>query len=199
MFNEADAAVLRAVLLRERPRRVVEVGSGHSTALMLDVVDEALPETRLTSIEPYPARLRSRLRDGDSARLEIIEKPVQDVPITLFEERLGAGDLLFIDSTHVSKAASDVNYLFLDVLPRLPVGALVHIHDIFWPFEYPQSWLDDGRYWNENYLLHAFLLHNHEWEVLLLSSWVWKEHRERVPAALQGHEPGSVWLRRKRP
>lgn len=199
MFGAADAAVLRAMLLEFRPRHVVEVGSGFSTAVMLDVADRTLPDLRVTCVEPYSARLRSRLRPSDWDRLTLLERPVQEVAPSELVADLGSGDVLFIDSTHVAKAGSDVLHLFQRVLPRVPVGGLVHVHDIFWPFEYPDDWLDRGRDWNELYLLHAFLQHNVEWEILLFASWLWQRHPELVPAGTQDLSPGSIWLRRRSP
>ena len=105
------------------------------------------------------------------------------------------GDVLFIDSTHVVKPGSDVVWLFLHVLPRLAPGVVVHVHDIFWPFEYPPEWLAERRDWTESYLLHAFLAGNREWEILLFSSWLWARHPELVPSRLDG-VPGNIWLRK---
>jgi len=111
---------------------------------------------------------------------------------------LEPGDFFFIDSTHVVKAGSDVVWLYLHVLPLLPPGAIVHIHDVFWPFEYLDDWLREGREWTEIYLLHAFLMYNADWEILLFGSWLWHEHPELVPADLAASQPGSIWLRRTR-
>ncbi len=184
MFGPADAAVYRAMLHYLRPKRIIEVGSGYSTAV---AVDEGYA---VTCIEPYPDRLMSLLREGDPVTL--IDQPVQDVPLSLFAT-LNAGDILFIDSTHVAKAGSDVCWLLLHVLPRLP-GVVVHVHDIFWPFTYRKDWLAEHRDWNEAYLLHAFLSGNASWKILLFSSWLWHCHEEIVPQRLRGHEPGSIWL-----
>lgn len=193
MYGAADGAVYRAMLRHLRPERVMEIGSGHSTALALDTADAHLPGLEVSCVEPYPDRLLSVLREGDPVTL--LTRPVQDVPLTAYDA-LGAGDVLFIDSTHVAKAGSDVVWLYLQVLPRLAAGVVVHIHDVFWPFEYPEAWLREGRDWTENYLLHAFLVGNADWEMLLFSSWLWKEHPDRVPPALAHEEPGSIWLRR---
>jgi hypothetical protein len=193
-FRAADAAVLRAMLLHVRPTSVVEVGSGHSTAVILDTADSDLPGLSLTCIEPHADRLRSLLRPGDRVRL--IERPVQDVAPQEIASMVSPGGFLFIDSTHVAKPGSDVLHLMLDTLPLLPVGTFVHLHDIFWPFEYPEDWLREGRYWNELYFLRAFLSHNTAWQVLLFNSWLWSEHPEAVPHELLGYDPCSVWLRR---
>jgi predicted O-methyltransferase YrrM len=199
MYGAGDAAVYRGMLTEIRPRRIVEVGSGYSTALTLDEADANpdLAELRITSIEPYPDRLLGLLRPSDSGRVTLIRKPVQDVSLSTYEQ-LTSGDVLFIDSTHVVKAGSDVIWLFLHVLPRLAAGVVVHVHDVFWPFEYPASWLEQRRDWTEAYLVHAFLVGNADWEVLLFSSWLWQCHPERIPAPLAGEVPGSLWLRKVR-
>lgn len=187
MFGGADASVYRAMLGWLHPRRIIEAGSGYSTMIALD---EGYP---VTCIEPYPDRLLSLVRPGDPMRL--LRQTVQDVPVDLFTE-LGAGDILFIDSSHVAKAGSDVCWLLLHVLPRLQPGAVVHLHDIFWPFEYPVAWLREHRDWTEDYLLHAFLSGNISWKILWFSSWIWRCHPEVVPEHLLADDPGSIWLRR---
>ncbi|GAA0592311.1 class I SAM-dependent methyltransferase [Kutzneria viridogrisea] len=199
MFGLADAAVYYSVFSELKPRRVIEVGSGFSSAIALDASDRYAPESRFTFVEPYPERLLDLLRPDDQQRCTLIRTGVQDLPLDTFDQ-LRSGDLLFIDSTHVSKAGSDVNYLFFEVLPRLAEGVVVHVHDIFWPFEYPVDWLREGRNWNENYLLRAFLSYNSAFEVLLFNSWLWTtEHAfvsETLPQAAD-QQPGSIWLRRK--
>ena len=196
MFGAGDAAVYHSMLRHLQPRRVIEVGSGFSTAVALDTAERHLSGLELTCIEPYPARLRSVLRPSDV--VTIIEEPVQDVPLSRYAE-LGAGDVLFIDSTHVVKAGSDVHWLVLHVLPVLAPGVVIHFHDVFWPFEYPDPWLAEGRDWTENYLLHAFLAYNETFHVLLFNSWLWETSPELIAAHLPeavGQRPGSLWLRK---
>ena len=182
MFDAADAAMLRAMMLRNRPRRMVEIGSGYSTALALDVAGSSLPELHITCVEPYPDRLRSRLRPGDDQRITLIERPVQDLAPEALAPGLAPGDIFFIDSTHVAKAGSDVLWLFLRTLPLIPPGVLVHVHDIQWPFEYPDEWLRERRDWTETYLLHAFLIANSQWRIELWGDWLLTEHPEVVPS-----------------
>jgi predicted O-methyltransferase YrrM len=198
MYGPGDASVYRAMLRQFRPGRVVEVGSGFSTAVALDVADESdgLPELKITCIEPYPQRLLSLMDPADRDRVSIIRQPVQDVEVATFQQ-LEPGDFLFIDSTHVVKAGSDVAWLFLHVLPLLPPGVIVHVHDLFWPFEYPEEWLRERRDWTEAYLVHAFLSGNAQWEILFFSSWLWRCHPELVPAHLAAEGPGALWLRRR--
>jgi hypothetical protein len=195
MFGAPDAAVYRAMLGHLRPSRIIEAGSGYSTAVALDEADAnpALAGLKITCIEPYPERLRSLLRPGDAVILHQMQ--VQDVPLAEFG-KLGAGDILFIDSSHVAKAGSDVTWLLLHVLPRLAPGVAVHVHDVFWPFGYPAAWLAERRDWNEALFLHAFLAGNTDWEILLFADWLWYSHPELVPGRLAGSRPGSIWLRK---
>jgi len=196
MFGREDAIVLFGLLSLFRPRQIVEVGSGYSTAVMLDAAEATGSTWSITCIEPYPQRLNSLLRPGDDP--EIIVAPVQDVPMGRFTD-LGAGDLLFIDSTHVAKAGSDVLHLLLEVLPRLHPGVLVHVHDIFWPFSYRPEWLAEGRDWTEAYLLRALLTENPRWEILLFSDWLSRTHPAEAEALFPGgaDRPGSIYLRRR--
>lgn len=188
MFGWADASVYRAMLGWLQPERIIEAGSGYSTMIALD---EGYP---VTCIEPHPDRLLSLVRPGDPVTL--LRQLVQDVPLSLYGE-LAAGDILFIDSSHVVKAGSDVCWLLLRVLPRLAPGAMMHLHDIFWPFEYPAAWLREHRDWTEDYLLNAFLSGNAGWEILWFSSWLWRCHPEVVPEHLRAEDPGSIWLRKR--
>jgi hypothetical protein len=130
----------------------------------------------------------------------LISSNVQDVPPEEFQ-RLGQNDVLFIDSSHVSKIGSDVNYIFFEVLPRLASGVIVHVHDIFLPGEFPRHWVtDELRFWNEQYLLRAFLTFNREFEVLLGNAFCAERHadvmRDTFPTSpfLLG---GSFWMRRR--
>lgn len=196
MYGRGDASVLHAMLRHYEPKRIVEVGSGYSTAVMLDVAERHLPHLEVTCIEPYPERLFSIMTMGrGDRRVKLAKRPVQEVPMSEFA-RLEAGDFLFIDSTHVAKAGSDVVWLYLHVLPTLAPGVIVHVHDVHWPFEYPERWLREGRDWTEVYLLRAFLTHNADWRVLLMTSWLWTQRPELVPDELRGEPTGSLWMQR---
>ena len=197
-FGLSDGAVYYSMLTTLRPTRVVEVGSGFSSAIALDVCDKELPDLELTFIEPYPRRLSRLLDEGDHRTATIHRNAVQDVSLEIFDD-LGEDDILFIDSTHVSKPGSDVNWLFFRVLPRLKPGVVVHVHDVFFPFEYPDQWLAERRSWNEAYLLRSFLSYNDAFQILFFNSWVWQKHPDLVRRYLPecaGDVPGSIWLRR---
>jgi hypothetical protein len=151
-------------------------------------------------VEPYTELLRGLLRPGDESRVTIHETAVQDVALEVFES-LGAGDVLFVDSTHVVKAGSDVNHLYFEIFPRLAPGVWVHVHDIFFPFEYPQEWILEGRAWHEAYLLRAMLTGNDAFEIRWFQSLMWARHRQllegRLPA--MGKNPGgNIWLQKVR-
>ncbi|MCX6954023.1 MAG: class I SAM-dependent methyltransferase [Verrucomicrobia bacterium] len=159
-YGHYDAYMLYGMLREARPRRIIEVGSGFSSAAMLDLNERVLGGgVNFTFIDPDMTRLRPLLRAEDAGRVTLIEKRVQEVPIEAFAA-LGENDVLFIDSSHVSKIGSDVNRLFFDVLPSLAPGVLIHIHDVAGNLDYPRDWLEEGRAWNEQYLLRAFLMNN---------------------------------------
>lgn len=163
-FSPSDAIVLHCMLRLLSPKRMIEVGSGWSSAVSLDTNEFYLNNSiDMTFIEPYPDNLKRLLKETDNIKL--FTRGLQDVPVTVFEQ-LEAGDLLFIDSTHVSKIGSDVNYLFFEILPRLKHGVYIHLHDIFYPFEYPKEWIWKGQIWNELYLLRAFLQNNKDYVIV---------------------------------
>jgi len=196
-YGIGDAATLQAMLRRLHPRRYLEVGSGWSTALALDTSEQFLEGSMsVTAIEPYPDLLDNCLREGDP--VEVLAQPVQSVPLSRFTE-LEANDVFFIDSSHVLKVASDVHFLFTTILPILAPGVYVHVHDMFWPFEYLQHWIKEGRAWNECYLVHAFLLFNNSYEIVLFNHYLAECHREVIAAELPAmleNTGGALWLKR---
>lgn len=199
-YAYGDGLFLHLMLRWLQPRRFIEVGSGHSSACVLDTTERFLGNTTgLTFIEPYDELLRSLLRPGDEDRVEILSQAVQDVPVDRFGE-LERGDLLLIDSTHVSKLGSDVNHLLFEVLPRLAPGVVVHVHDIFPGFDYPWEWHEEGRVWTEAYLLRAFLQFNSAFEVVLwpplIAAVAPERLRDRFPVA-ERNPGGSIYLRRR--
>lgn len=201
MYTYSDAVFLYGMLRHARPKRIVEVGSGFSSAAMLDTIDRHLDgQVDCTFIEPYPERLRSLLRPEDVARVTILEQRAQDVDPETFLA-LEPDDILFIDSSHAMKIGSDVNHLLGEVLPLLRVGVYVHVHDIFYPFEYPEKWALEGRAWNEAYALRAFLAFNDAFEIVLFNTFLERFHRELferdMPLCLV-NTGGSIWLRRVR-
>ena len=198
-YLHADATILRLMMGAHRPRRIVEVGAGYSTACMLDVADEiGLLELEITCIEPNPARMQSLLRPEDSARVRLIEAPLQGQDLALFSV-LEAGDILFIDSSHVLKTGSDVHYALFHILPVLRPGVLVHFHDCRWPFEYRDVQIFEKNYsWNESYAVRALLMYSTRFKVVFYGSLFAVERAELVetvfPAFMKNTGSG-LWVR----
>jgi predicted O-methyltransferase YrrM len=196
-FSYSDGVTLFCFLRALQPKRVVEIGSGYSSALMLDTNEHFLGgSTNLTFIDPDPRRLLTLVTPADRMRSRIVDTRIQDVDADIVRG-LGAGDILFVDSSHVSKCGSDVNFIVLELLPLLSPGVYVHFHDVFYPFEYPKDWLQRGFAWNEAYLLRAFLQFNARFRIAYFSSYL--EHADRdwyarvMPLCLR--RPGqSLWL-----
>jgi len=197
-FPLADAFTLSGIIRKEKPRRIVEVGSGFSSAVMLDTLDRTHATAALTFIEPYPERLYSLFSPNDRSVSTIIAQPVQEVPLSVFDQ-LEAQDLLFIDSSHVAKVGSDVTFILLRILPRLKRGVIVHFHDIFYPCSYPAVWIREGRAWNESLFLRAFLVGNTQFQFVAFNSYARylfpDVFRERLPAFLK-NAGCSLWIRK---
>ena len=198
-YSYTDGIILHAMIRNFNPERIIEIGSGFSSAVMLDT-NELFFNNSIshTFIEPYPERLLSLLKEKDKATTRIIQQDVQSVPLETFQE-LEAGDILFFDGTHVAKTGSDVNYILFEVLPSLKSGVLIHIHDVFYPFEYPKEWVFEGRGWNEDYFLKAFLMYNDRFEITLFSEYIHKLHREAfkdMPLTYK-NPGGNFWLLKK--
>ncbi len=196
-FSWLDSRSLFVLLRAWAPKRIIEVGSGYSSLLMADVNVRFLQERcELISVEPYP---RPFLRTRLPGLSRLVEAKVQDVPTSLFES-LRAGDVLFVDSSHVSKTGSDVNHLYFDVLPRLAAGVRVHIHDIFFPHDYPREWaIDENRSWNEEYLLRALLMYATRFRVVFGCSYAFYRFPDEVIRALahphgRAFAGGSFWI-----
>jgi hypothetical protein len=172
---------------------MVEVGCGHSSLLSAHVNTRWLGgKTEILCIEPYPPDFLKELPPGLS---RLIPERVEQTGIEPFLA-LQPGDFLFVDSSHVSKTGSDVNYLYLEVFPRLAPGVIIHLHDIFIPAEYPQSWvLEEQRSWNEQYLLQAMLMHSNAFRVLFGSHYASLFLAEQIQSVFGGaHGGGSFWI-----
>ncbi len=198
-FPYTDGIVLYSMMRQFCPKRIVEVGSGFSSAAMLDVNDLFLDgTTKFTFIEPNPERLYSLLSQSDQQQHEIIEQPVQEVDFKCFEA-LEAGDFLFIDSSHVVKVGSDVAHLIFEILPRLKQGVIIHFHDIFCSFEYPKEWIKVGRAWNEAYCLRAFLQFNTAFQILFFNSFIGQVYPTQLAQYLplgMKQTGASLWLQK---
>ena len=201
MFCLGDAFVLACMVRHLRPRRYVEVGSGFSSAVVLDTLDRTPGlATACIFIEPDTERLESLLRPADQARTTIIRSDVQHVPLDVFRG-LGHDDILFLDTTHVSKTGSDVNHELFNILPILTSGVVVHFHDIFWGFDYPDQWVfDENRSWNEAYVVRAFLMYNEQFEIMYANNVFGLAQPAQLERVCPGisHNPGSgFWLRKR--
>ena len=190
-FNGFDAAVYYSLIRHLRPQRIVEIGGGYSTQL----AHKALARNgtgKLTCIEPYP---EERL-NGAKLDIELITKRVEEIDTDFFSH-LKPNDILFIDSSHTVKFGSDVCYEFLEVLPLLKPGVWIHVHDIFFPHDYPEEWLIKRRQaWNEQYLLEAFMSFNRDFKVALSNHWLELDHSSATNALCPAgtHRGSSFWF-----
>lgn len=207
-YMAVDAHVYYCMIRNFKPKRIVEIGNGNSTMLAAAAARVNQRETgecpNLVSIDPYPWPMFQNGYDGLD---ELIVKRVQDVPVSYFEE-LQSGDILFIDSSHVIRSGNDVHYEFLEILPRLKPGVLVHVHDISLPMPYPKVYFDNRLYWNEQYLLQAFLAFNNAFEVLWPGNHLMLKYPEKMLEVFPEinrmrkdypmSEPTAFWMRVKK-
>lgn len=204
-LSKLDSMAIFSMIRKNKPKRIIEIGSGFSSGLMMEVNEKYFDnKIDITFIEPYPQLLYERMRNGDKSRYKVIPKGVQDVPLDVFKQ-LKKDDILFIDSAHVSKFNSDVNYELFDILPELNKGVIIHFHDIHDGFEYPLNWLQIGWAWNEAYMLRAYLTDNAQYEVLLMDSYLVNRFSELLARfytkddILQNgwiKHDGSLWIRK---
>jgi predicted O-methyltransferase YrrM len=191
-FPRLDAAAAYALVKRERPARIVEVGSGHSTRFLAQAVRDHRLATAITCIDPAP-------------RASVQALKVEHLPVVLAQAdpavigALGAGDILFIDSSHIAMPGTDVDRLFLDVLPRLPSGTLVHVHDMLLPDAYPAE--GEWRGYNEQIVVGA-LLQGGGYEIVFSSRYAATRMAASLGAAADlplraGVVESSLWLRKR--
>jgi len=193
-FNGLDAAVFYSLIRHLRPRHVIEIGSGYSTRFAHKALTRNADGGKLTCIEPHPEERLNGLR----LSVEVIQKRVEEIDVDFFS-CLEANDILFIDSSHTVKFGSDVCYEFLEVLPTLRPGVWVHVHDIFFPQDYPAEWLLKRRLaLNEQYLLEAFLSFNREFQVALANHWLTLDHSSAARELWDGDAvSSSFWFYRR--
>jgi hypothetical protein len=198
MFGFGDAFFLYCILRHFKPTNVIEVGSGHSSALMLDTANECGHKTTHTFIDPYSTTIGLVLANKPAGQYSLIRQEIQFVDPKIYES-LGENDVLFIDSSHVVKIGSDLTTLLFTVLPVLPKGVIVHIHDIWYPWEYPENFLVEGRAYNEIYFVRAFLQFNSDFEIMFFNSFVEQEFTgfilEAMPRLTKDTGKG-LWLRK---
>lgn len=198
-FESGDAEYWYQFIRWSRPRRIFEIGSGNSTLMAIQAIRrirEQQPEYRCqhVCIEPYEMPWLER------SGVEVIRKKVEDVELAFFSQ-LQANDILFIDSSHIIRPQGDVLFEFLEILPTLNRGVFVHVHDIFSPKNYPKEWLADGvKFWNEQYLLEAFLSQNPNWKIVGALNYLKHNYYERLksvaPFLTPEREPGSFYMQK---
>jgi predicted O-methyltransferase YrrM len=199
-YPPLDAQVLAAMLRHLRPTRMIEIGSGFSSLVTARVNrEERAGAMRFLCIEPYPRDFLTKGVDGIS---ELRDELVQDVPLTVFEQ-LGHNDVLFIDTSHTVKTGGDVTWIFHEIVPRLRIGVVVHVHDVFLPEEYPESWVMEGRGWNESYLVRSFLSYNSSFAISWGTRYMVLNHLDAVRRAFRlgatdSLAGASLWFQRVR-
>jgi hypothetical protein len=202
-IESVDGEILYCMIRHFKPKKIFEIGSGNSTYLSAHAILKNKEEDNdykceLVAIEPYPNDI---LKVGFPGLSKLIPKKVQDIPVSEFKKLL-ENDILFIDSSHVLKIGSDVQYEYLEILPRLNKGVIVHVHDIFLPSEYPKEWaLKNYIFWTEQYLLQAFLAFNDSFEVLWAGSYMHLRHPDKLEKVFSSYKrderwPGSFWIRK---
>jgi predicted O-methyltransferase YrrM len=198
MFGEIDGDILFCMIRHYKPKRIIEIGSGWSTYLSAYTIKQNQREfgvsCELTAIEPFPNKI---LKNGFLGLSVLIEKKVQDVDLKIFEA-LEENDILFIDSSHVVKINSDVCYEYLEILPRLKKGVLVHIHDVFLPKDYPRNWVVNLKiFWNEAYLFQAFLIFNRAFKVIWAGNYMKLKYPEKFRKMFRSQASQSFWIRKE--
>lgn len=203
-FSSVDGEILYCMIRYFKPERIFEIGSGYSTYLAAQAIlknkeEDDDYECKLVAIEPYPNKI---LKTGFPGFSKLIPKKIQDIPLSAFK-KLTENDILFIDSSHVLKIGNDVQYIYLEILPRLNRGIIVHCHDIFLPLEYPKEWIIKlQRFWTEQYLLQAFLTFNDSFEVLWAGCYLLLKHPDKLEEAFSSYKreekwPQSFWMKKK--
>jgi predicted O-methyltransferase YrrM len=193
-FESVDGEVLYCMIRKFKPRRIIEIGAGYSTYVSAQAAAEnsrgGAPSCEHIAIDPYASE---SLLAGLPKATRVVRQKVEEVPFAEFET-LGQNDVLFIDSSHVVRIGGDVTHEYLEILPRLKKGVVIHCHDIYLPAEYPQDLiLRDHNFWTEQYLLHAFLLFNQAFEVLWAGSYMHLEHPDLLSDTFASYRRGSFW------
>jgi len=198
-FESGDAEFLYNLIRLKKPARIFEIGSGNSTLMAIKAIHRNKKENPAYSckhicIEPYE---RPWL---EKTGVTVVREKVEGLDIAIFSE-LAEGDLLFIDSSHIIRPQGDVLFEYLELLPSLKTGVIVHIHDIFSPRDYPKEWvIDEVKFWNEQYLLEAFLSFNRDWKIIGALNYLHHNHYEQLratcPYLTRDREPGSFYLQK---
>lgn len=197
-YSYSDAIFYYGVLRKFKPKKVIEIGSGFSSCLLLDVNEFYFDNSiKCVFVEPYPNLLNSLIKATDNIVLHDVK--IQEVDLSIFDD-LNENDVLFVDSSHVLKAGSDLNFILFQILPRLKKGVVIHFHDVFYPFKYPKYWiLNHNRGWNEIYAIRLFLSHNTDYEIVAFNTYLEQKNenwfKENMPLCLE-NLGGSIWIRK---
>ena len=197
-FGAGDVEMYYLMVRNKKPKNIIEIGSGYSTLLCLRAIDKNSAEgnsCNLICIEPFEMPHLNQEKG-----ITLIRKTVEEVPLEMFQ-LLEANDILFVDSSHIIRPGNDVLHIFFQILPSLKKGVIIHIHDIFLPNHYPNSWLTEKmRFWNEQYLLEAFLYKNESYQVLFVLNYLTKQAFEETRSTLihlmENSEPSSFWMQK---
>jgi predicted O-methyltransferase YrrM len=202
-FSAQDAVVLYSMIRSYKPKRFYEIGSGLSTFLAAQAIrknnEARTGDCEFVVFDPHP---NATLKKGIPGLSRVVRQRVQDVPLDTFAS-LGEADILFIDSSHVLTIGNDVRYLYLDVLPRLNKSVIIHVHDIFWPQEYPKKWVSEQCiFWNEQYVLQAFLAFNRTFEILVAGNYLFSKYGTKFAEIVAPYSSdagsSSLWMRRSK-
>jgi hypothetical protein len=197
-FESGDSETLYNMIRYFKPKKIIEVGCGNSTLMIQHAIHRNLVDSRISCehvcIEPY---LFEHLAQLD---VKFLKYKIEEVDKELFKT-LGENDILFIDSSHMIRPQGDVLLEYLEILPILKPGVFVHIHDIFSPRDYLDEWIKDGIvFWNEQYLLEAFLTFNNKYKIICATNFLMhnnlEEFQKKCPMLKTGREPGSFWIQR---
>ncbi|MBD3353614.1 MAG: class I SAM-dependent methyltransferase [Candidatus Lokiarchaeota archaeon] len=202
LFGAGSADYLYNMIRLLKPRKIIEIGSGNSTLMALEAInknqsDDSKYQCRQICIEPYERSWLEKLN------VELKRNLVENIQLDYFKQ-LEKNDILFIDSSHIIRPQGDVIFEYLEILPSLNPGVYVHIHDIFTPKDYPKRWIiEEIRFWNEQYLLEAFLTNNNMYQIIGSLNYLHHHHFLELSAKCPmlkkypERESSSFWLLRK--
>jgi hypothetical protein len=188
-YGRIEAEFLYSFIAAKRPGKIVQIGCGVSTSVILLAAKETGYKPQIVCIDPYPTEYLTRAADQKLIELQSI--PAQEVDIGVLTA-LEAGDLFFVDSSHTVRPGSEVNRIVLEVLPRLPSGSFAHFHDIYFPYDYQSNVLDSVLFWEESSLLHAFLIDNKRCAIAASLSMLHHACPARLQSLFPGYRPAKM-------
>ena len=202
-FSTVDAEILYSFIRYFKPKKIIEIGSGKSTFLSAQAIikNKNLDSTYTCNFLTIDLNMPKVIENGFPGLTRVINKEVQDVSMSEFTD-LKENDILFIDSSHILKTGSDVQYEYLEILPKLNKGVIIHAHDIFIPSEYPKDFIyKRHEFWTEQYLVQAFLMFNKDFEILWAGNYMNLKYPEKLESAfktyIKHHSwPVSLWMRK---